>query len=107
MLHIHVYSANLATLSCRRSKRNAAKAAEGAAALRVVPAGGPMGRAGGPVRASPRVRHTCANPHELASNNECTRTRCCRACWNGTGTALNRASWNGSSRNMQRICSDM
>ena len=28
-----------------------------------------------------------ANPHELEINEECTRTCCCRACWNGTETA--------------------
>ena len=47
------------------------------------------------------------NPHELASNEESIRTCCCRAYWNGTGTACNQASWNGSAEiyiNMQEIC---
>ena len=46
MLHIRVCSANIATLSCRRSKRNAAEA-EGWGLLLGVPAaarwGGPVG----------------------------------------------------------------
>ena len=101
MSHIDVYRANIVTLSCSRSKRNAAAAAglEGAATA--------AGRAGlraglgwGQARAAPRGRQTRANPHELASNQESTRTCCARACWNGTGTARNQASWNGSGRNI-------
>ena len=52
--------------------------------------------------AAPQGSQTRANPHELASNEECTRTCCGRACWNGTGTARNPASWNGSVRNMHK-----
>ena len=52
--------------------------------------------------AAPRGRQTLANPHELASNEECTRTCCGRACWNGTGTASNSASWNSPGRNIHK-----
>ena len=58
-------------------------------------------------RAAPRGRHTRANPHDPASNEECTQTCCCRACWNGTGTASNPASWNGSVRNMHKYAKNM
>ena len=106
MLHIDVYYANIATLSCRRSKRNAAAAGlEGAAAaagragLRVGPGGtGPSGAPGSP---NPE------NPHELASNEDCTRIGSGRACWNGTGTAFNPASWNGSGRNIHKYARNM
>ena len=54
---------------------------------------------GGPTRWGGQA---LANQNELASNEECTLTCCCTACWNGTGTACNRASWNGSCRNMQK-----
>ena len=74
--------------------------------LRGMPGGGPVGRASGPARAAPRGRHTRANPHELAINEECTRTCSCGACWNGTGTARDPASWNGSGRNMQKMCKE-
>ena len=59
--------------------------------------------------AARRGRQTRANPHELASNEECTRTCCGRACWNGTGTvtASNPASWNGSGRNIQKYAKNM
>ena len=74
MLHIDVYCAKIATLSCSRSKRNAAAAeAEGAAAA-AGRAGWRAGPGGVPARTVPRGRHTRANPHELASNEECTRT---------------------------------
>ena len=107
MLH-SVYSANIATLSFRRSKRNVvveegAAAAAGCARWRPCGAGlwaciG-LGRALG--------NHTLANQHELASNKECTRTCCCRACWNGTGTASNRASCNGSGRSLPKYAKNM
>ena len=58
--------------------------------------GGRPARAAGPAAlAASQSRHTRANPHELASNGsctlfianeECTRTCCCRACWNVTGS---------------------
>ena len=48
----------------------------GAAAGRAC--GGPVGRACGLVQAMPQVRHTRANPHELASYKKCTLTYCCR-----------------------------
>ena len=63
---IYVYSANIATLSCSRSKRNVVQA-EGAAAA-AGRAGRQVGRACGPVRAAPWGCHTRANPHELVSN---------------------------------------
>ena len=40
----------------------------------------PVGLACGPVQAAPLGCHTRANLHELASNNKCTLTCCCRAC---------------------------
>ena len=106
MSHIDVYRANIVTLSCSRSKRNAAAAAglEGAATA--------AGRAGlraglgwGQARAAPRGRQTRANPHELASNEESTRTCCGRA-------AMVQARLAGMDPaeiyiNMQRICSYM
>ena len=57
--------------------------------------------------AAPRGRQTLANPHELASNEECTRTCCGRACWNGTGTARNPASGNGSGRYIHKYAKNM
>ena len=49
MLHIHVYSANIATLSCRRSKRNATDVKGAAtAAGRAVRRLGGAGRWAGP-----------------------------------------------------------
>ena len=64
------------------------------------------GRPGrGPARAAPRGRQTPANPHELASNEESTRTCCGRA-------AMVQARLAGMDPaeiyiNMQRICSYM
>ena len=96
MLHIYVYSAklcaNIVTLSRRRSTRNATEAKVEGAAAAALRAGRRGGPGGGLARAAPRGRHTRANPHERASNEECTRTCCCRACWNGTGAARNPAS---------------
>ena len=69
--------------------------------------GGPVGRAGWPVRAALQGRHIRANPHGLASNKECSWSCCCRACWNGTGTASNRASWNVSGRNMRKYAKNL
>ena len=100
MLHIDVYRANIATLSCSRSKRNAAASGLEGAAAAAGRAGLLAGPGWGPARAAPRGRQTRTNPHELASNEESTRTCCGRACWNGTGTASNQASWNGSGRNI-------
>ena len=80
------------------ARGGAAEVAEGAAAA----AGRAGRRPGGAGRAAVRGRSTRVYPHEFASNEECTRTCCCRACWNGTGTARNRASWNGSGRNMHK-----
>ena len=61
----------------------------------------------GPARAAPLGRQTRANPHELASNEECTRTCCGRACLNGTRTARNPASWNGPGRNIHKYTKNM
>ena len=62
---------------------------------------------GGPARAAPHGHQTRVNQHELASNEECTRTCCGRACWNGTGTASNPASWNESGRNVHKYVKNM
>ena len=78
MSHRYVYSSNIATLSYSRSKRNAAAAEEEGAAAAV---GLAMllaclgGAPGSPYQANLL--------HELASNEECKQTCCCRACWNG------------------------
>ena len=69
------------------------------------PAAGRPGR--GPARAALRGRQTRANPHELVSNEECTRTCCGRACCNGTGTASNTASRNESGRNIYKYAKNM
>ena len=77
--------------------------------LRGVLGGGPVGRAGGQSWAAPRGRHTLANQHELASNEECTRTYCCRACCNDTGTAATRLAGMDPAEictNMQEICKE-
>ena len=72
-----MHYANIATLFCRRRNRNAVAAGvEGAAAaagrvgLRASPGGGRP--RWGQAREAPRGRQTRANPHELASNEECT-----------------------------------
>ena len=91
--------------------RNAAEVqaeAEGAAAAAMVwgvPGDSPVGLGGGPVRAESLGHHIRAtlNQHE----QECTQTCCCRACWNGTGTASSRASWNGSCRNVCKYAKNM
>ena len=74
--------------------------------LRGVPGGG-LPRAAGSARAAPLGRHTRANQHELASNEECTRTCWCRACWKGTGTACNPARWNRSVKNMHKYAKNI
>ena len=83
----------------RRRQRRAALAA-GVQGVQVGPGGGPAW-------AAPRCCHTLANQHELASNEECTRTCRCRACWNGTEIACNPANWNGSGRNMHKYAKNM
>ena len=58
------------------------------------PAGRPglrAGRGAACVSLPPR-RPTWADPNAFMSNEEFARTRYCRACWNGTGIAMNRAS---------------
>ena len=107
MLHIYVYFTKIATLACSRSKRNAAEeeAAEGDSGCGR--AGRQVGPGGGPAWAAPRCCHTLVNQHELASNEECTRTCRCRACWNGTEIACNPANWNGSGRNMHKYAKNM
>ena len=67
MLHTDVYCAKIATLSCSRSRRNAAAAEEDGAEATAGRAGWRAGPGGGQARAVPRGRHTRANPHELAS----------------------------------------
>ena len=73
---------------------------------RDVQGGGPVGQAGGLARKAPLGRDTLENKQELASNEECTLTRYCRACCNGTGTDHNRASWNGFGRDVHRYAKD-
>ena len=89
MLHNDVCCANIAScyfvLPQEQEKCGCGGVGGGGGCCGACRAAGLPGR--GPARVAPRGRQTRANPHELASNEECTRTCCGRACWNVAQTS--------------------